>query len=76
MHSIPVKRIGEEAKHNWEFNDDVNCPTISPSILVRSGFSDLKIICHFFIRAGYIQFLPDCTHELAGKTVEMKECEA
>lgn len=27
--------------------------------------------CHSFIRDGYIQFLGDCTHELAGQTVPM-----
>ncbi len=29
-------------------------------------------VCHSFIRDGHIEFLPDCTHELAGKTVPMK----
>lgn len=28
--------------------------------------------CHSFVRDGKIQFLNDCTHELAGKTVEME----
>lgn len=28
-------------------------------------------ICHSFIRDGKIQYLNDCTHELAGQTVEM-----
>ena len=27
--------------------------------------------CHSFIRDGRIQFLSDCTHELAGKTVDL-----
>ncbi len=27
--------------------------------------------CHTFIRAGRIEFLSDCTHELAGQTVPM-----
>ena len=26
-----------------------------------------------FIREGKIQFLPDCSHSLAGKTVEMPD---
>jgi hypothetical protein len=30
-------------------------------------------ICHSFVTDGRIQFLSDCTHELAGKTVEL-EC--
>lgn len=28
--------------------------------------------CHTFIREGRIQFLSDCTHELAGQTVPMR----
>ena len=30
-------------------------------------------ICHSFIRDGFIEYLSDCTHSLAGKTVELKE---
>ena len=30
-------------------------------------------ICHSFIRDGKIQFLNDCTHKLAGKTVDLFE---
>lgn len=29
-------------------------------------------VCHSFVRDGQIQFLGDCTHELAGKTVPME----
>lgn len=31
--------------------------------------------CHLFISQAQIQFLPDCTHKLAGKTVPMVELE-
>lgn len=30
-------------------------------------------ICHSFIRNGKIQYLNDCTHELAGKTIDMEK---
>lgn len=30
-------------------------------------------ICHSFVRDGKIQFLSDCTHELAGKIVDMED---
>ena len=30
-------------------------------------------VCHSFVKDGQIQFLPDCTHVLAGKTVPMDE---
>ena len=28
-------------------------------------------ICHSFVTDGRMQFLPDCTHELAGQTVDL-----
>lgn len=31
-----------------------------------------KNICHSFVTNGMIQFLGDCTHELAGKTVPLE----
>jgi hypothetical protein len=52
----------------WQWNGDRDKPTIRASILVRG-----KTICHSFITDGKIQFLPDCTHELSGKTVELEE---
>lgn len=51
---------------------------MSPSILVQYNGSDAGIDgapparCHLFIRAGQIEFLGDCTHEFAGKTVPME----
>lgn len=30
-------------------------------------------VCHHYVRDGKIQFLPDCTHALAGQTVDMVE---
>lgn len=51
----------------WKWNKDYEKPTVSPSILnTRPGF-----INHVFIKDGKIQYLDDCTHEFAGKTVDM-----
>lgn len=68
----------------WTFNGDVDKPTCSPSLLVRMGPKPDPIthlapkgapgrVCHSFIKDGCIQFLGDCTHSLAGKTVEIPE---
>jgi hypothetical protein len=51
----------------WTFNGDMARPTFSPSILVRTETSR----CHSFVKDGQIEFLPDCTHALAGKTVPL-----
>lgn len=57
----------------WNFNGDVNRPTVSPSIKVEYNGADKDTVCHSFIRDGFIEYLSDCTHSLAGKTVELKE---
>jgi hypothetical protein len=36
----------------------------------------VQVRCHSFVRAGMIEFLPDCTHELAGRTVPMVDVDA
>jgi hypothetical protein len=57
----------------WEFNNDFDKPTISPSFL-QKGFLSSKYpdgICHSYIKEGRIQYLNDCSHELKGQTVEM-----
>jgi hypothetical protein len=34
-----------------------------------TNFEPKPLVCHTFVRNGRIQFLGDCTHALAGKTV-------
>lgn len=93
-HSVAVNA---DKSPSWSWNGDVEKPTFSPSILVRSGhyvpmydgggcWCDFNAelaakgeeptkhrcgICHSFVTNGCIQFLGDCTHELAGKTVDL-----
>ncbi len=57
----------------WEFSGDVNAPTFSPSLLNRGGRHGSDFVCHLFVRNGKIEYCTDCSHELAGKTVEMKD---
>lgn len=52
----------------WVFNGDVVAPSITPSIVTNHK-------CHLFVRDGWLIFLPDCRHALAGKTVEMVSIE-
>ena len=33
----------------------------------------VPFVCHSFVVAGQIQFLPDCTHALAGQTVPIPD---
>lgn len=34
-------------------------------------FESIPTVCHSFVTDGKIQYLNDCTHELAGQTVEL-----
>ncbi|WP_044871971.1 DUF6527 family protein [Pseudomonas sp. LFM046] len=74
-------RIGVGAGPRWDWDGNVHRPTFSPSVLVRTGRAvdpsfvpepgDPPEVCHSFVRGGQIQFLDDCTHALAGKTVDL-----
>lgn len=57
----------------WEFNGDTDKPTVSPSIKVEYPTKDKVEVCHSFIRNGEIEYLSDCTHDLAGSTVGMMD---
>lgn len=49
----------------WTWDGNAEAPTFHPSINVQHGK------CHYFIRAGQIQFCGDSQHRLAGQTVPL-----
>lgn len=57
----------------WGFNGNVERPTFTPSLLVRWKEDDVQKVCHSFITDGRVQFLTDCTHALAGQTVDIPQ---
>lgn len=66
--------------HKWSWNGDVEKPTLTPSLNVlqeigkdADGKPVYETKCHSFVRDGWIQFLGDCKHELAGQTVEIPD---
>lgn len=73
-HGIYTKEFPHEGP-KWEFNGDMDKPTFSPSLRIQNhyGIENKLRMCHSFIRNGSIEFLSDCTHELAGQTVIMEE---
>ena len=64
VHRVPV--TGPKA---WEWNGDIENPTISPSYQVVSN----DFACHLYIKNGMIEYLADCHHPLAGRTVPLPE---
>lgn len=75
----------------WTWNGDTEKPTLRPSIatsgcrqitdeegarIMAGEELDLpKINCHTWVNDGMVQFLADCTHELAGQTLPLLEVE-
>lgn len=73
---IPVQIKGTRAgTGNWSWNGDTEKPTLKPSILTMAtyGPENKKMVCHSWVNDGKVQFLSDCTHSLAGQTVDLLE---
>ncbi|WP_029074424.1 DUF6527 family protein [Kaistia adipata] len=74
--------VGEGAGRRWSYNGNPDAPTFMPSVLVTYNGADadtpggVPSVCHSFVTDGRIQFLGDCTHALAGQTVDIPEWEA
>ncbi|MCD8356604.1 MAG: hypothetical protein LUE11_08545 [Clostridia bacterium] len=63
--------------NRWSFNGDFENPTFSPSMLQTYPAENPEtghVREHFFVSNGKIQYLPDCHHDMAGKTVDMITC--
>ena len=58
---------------NWQWNGNTEKPTFTPSLRVQFHRFGEPTVCHSFIRDGQWQFLSDCTHKLAGQTVDMPD---
>jgi len=54
----------------WSLAGELTAPTLHPSVNHPE-----RPRCHCWIRAGSIEFLGDCDHHLAGKTVPMELAE-
>lgn len=66
LHGVWTKEPNPMTGAKWTWNGDLIKPTFSPSIVVNG-----KPKCHSFVRAGMIEYLNDCEHGLAGKTVPL-----
>lgn len=83
-HEVHQVQTGEGPGPRWSFNGNFDQPTFTPSVLVswsepsdvpdefEDTTKDKKMICHSFVTDGRIQFLSDCTHLLAGRTIPLK----
>lgn len=54
----------------WQFDGNMDSPNVKPSLLTTGG-EDPNYRCHLFITNGQIQYLNDCSHSLAGQTIDL-----
>jgi hypothetical protein len=61
-----------EGPKAWTWNGNAERPTLQPSIDWRRPKGDQPgDHCHSYVRDGFIEYLADCTHSQAGKTLEL-----
>lgn len=65
----PYRIRGQAPGPMWNWNNDVESPTFTPSLLVDKDRPESR--CHLFVTGGKIQFLGDCFHDLKNQTVDM-----
>ena len=81
-----IRVVGKGA---WSWDGDRDRPTVEPSIRVRGTrpitndeYRRLRAgepvtpeprLCHSFLRKGQLEFLADCTHALAGRTIALPD---
>src|SRR5262245_1310777 len=56
----------------WDWDGNEEAPTFSPSYVTWTDTTR----CHSFLRTDRWEFLGDCTHSLAGQTVDMVDLPA
>lgn len=64
----------------WTWDGNTVSPTFAPSMHIRLGpWEDEGVKhpqytqCHYFLRNGIIQFLPDCAHAMKGQSVPLPD---
>lgn len=66
----------EEGRPLWTWDGNVDAPTCSPSMLIFVNdpeTNERATLCHYFLRAGKIEFLGDSAHPLKGQTVDLPD---
>lgn len=72
-HMLHYFCVDPDATKTWRFDQDEERPTFKPSLLTRFNFGsrDGEKRCHLYVRDGRIEYQDDCSHDLAGETVEL-----
>ena len=82
VHIVWYKRGPKYAGPTWSYDGNAEAPTCSPSIRNFTTYDEdhkllpngqQRTLCHYFLKAGKIEFCGDCPHQLLGKTVELPD---
>lgn len=58
----------------WQWNGNAVVPTFTGSMNIKVGpdpDDGSYDVCHYFLKAGMIRYLADCTHSMASATVRL-----
>lgn len=58
---------GRRPRTTWSWDGDASNPTVTPSMRITTPHE--RKVCHYFLKAGFIEFCHDSTHRLKGQTV-------
>lgn len=70
LHMLAVNT--EVKQPSWTWDGNLDAPTLTPSILTKSGYGK-EFICHSYLTAGVFKFLGDCTHGFANKEIPIPD---
>ena len=80
MHVFAVEGKNH-AGASWTFDGNLEKPTFDPSMNItvngpgKPGYDPAEPteVCHYFLQAGELKYLNDCTHKLKNKTVSLPD---
>lgn len=73
-HAVPyVKQNPPPAGPQWYFNEDVERPTIVPSLRILN-LDGNGSACHVIVTNGVLNYCGDCAHPMRGTAVPMVDC--
>ena len=77
--------IGTPGRPLWSWDGNVERPTLSPSMLCFTVHDEdgetlpsgqRRTLCHYFLRAGVLEYCADTPHALSGKSVVLPDLPA
>jgi hypothetical protein len=76
VHAQYIRPYRNAVGASWDWNGGIESPTFTPSIYAKTEYTEpgrSPKVCHSFVTNGWIRFLGDCTHDLAGQSLELPE---